>query len=210
MKNTQASGGFEVPRSVIAEAIINAVTHRDYNNQGFVQVVLFTDRIEVWNPGHLPAGMTLEMLRIPHGPIPRYPLIAEILFRVKYVEKAGTGTTDMIADCIDAQLPEPDFEQRGTHFVVTIWRDWLTESKIVELGLNNQQHELIALLKIQGRIGNKEYQEKFRVSKATATRHLDILCKKGILIKSGSTGKGTFYTISRKGLIKGSKGSHLY
>jgi hypothetical protein len=95
MKDTQAPVEFEIPRSVIAEAIVNAVTHRNYRHNGFVQVIVFADRIEVWNPGELPPGLTPEMLREPHGPIPRNPLIAEPLFRVKYVEKAGTGTTDM-------------------------------------------------------------------------------------------------------------------
>jgi predicted HTH transcriptional regulator len=37
----------------------------------------------------------------------RNPLIAEPLYRIKYVEKAGTGTPDMIADCRQAGLPGP-------------------------------------------------------------------------------------------------------
>ena len=42
------------------------------------------------------------------------------LFRIRYAEKVGTGTTDMISDCQAAGLTEPDFEQRGPHFVVTL------------------------------------------------------------------------------------------
>ncbi|MGA1823593.1 MAG: ATP-binding protein [bacterium] len=147
------------------------------------------------------------MLREPHGPIPRNPLIAEPLFRVKYVEKAGTGTTDMIADCRNAGLPEPDFEQRGPYFVVTLWRNWLTEVVMNKLDLKDQEQRLVSLLKVQGKIGNKEYQETFGVSKPTASRHLDALVGKGVLTKIGTTGKGTYYMISRKGLTKGSKGS---
>jgi len=116
----QAPVEFEIPIPVITEAVVNAVAHRNYRNNGFVQVIVFADRIEVWNPGELPPGLTPELLRKPHGPIPQNPLIAEPLFRVEYVEKAGTGTTDMIADCRKAGLPEPDFEQRGPHFVVTL------------------------------------------------------------------------------------------
>jgi ATP-dependent DNA helicase RecG len=96
---TQAPVKFEIPRPVIAEAIVNAVIPRNYRHNGFVQVIVFADRIEVWNPGELPPELTPDLLRKPHGPIPRNPLIAEPLFRVKYIEKAGTGTTDMIADC---------------------------------------------------------------------------------------------------------------
>jgi predicted HTH transcriptional regulator len=121
-KSAQAPVEFEIPRPVITEAIVNAVAHRNYRHNGFVQVIVYADRVEVWNPGELPPGLTPELLREPHGPIPRNPLIAEPLFRVKYVEKAGTGTTDMIAECRAAGLPEPDFRQCGPHFVTTLWR----------------------------------------------------------------------------------------
>ena len=206
-KSTQAPVEFEIPRPVIAEAIVNAVAHRNYRHNGFVQVIVFADRVEVWNPGELPPGLTPELLRQPHGPIPRNPLIAEPLFRVKYVEKAGTGTTDMIADCLKAGLPEPDFRQCGPHFVTTLWRDWLTESVINQLGLKDSERDLVALLKATGRIANKSYQEKFGVTKATASRHLEALADKGILVKIGTTGKGTYYVLSRKGLTNGPKDS---
>ncbi|GEM_PF-5437303 len=71
----------------------------EYDHNGFVQVIVFADRVEVWNPGELPPGLTPDLLRQPHGPIPRNPLIAEPLFQIKYAEKVGTGTTDMIEDC---------------------------------------------------------------------------------------------------------------
>ncbi|RZB37097.1 MAG: ATP-dependent DNA helicase RecG [Desulfobacteraceae bacterium Eth-SRB2] len=203
----QAPVEFEIPRPVIAEAIVNAVAHRNYRHNGFVQVIIFADRIEVWNPGELPPGLTPELLRKPHGPIPRNPLIAEPLFRVKYVEKAGTGTTDMIADCRKAGLPEPDFEQRGPHFVVTLWRDWLTDAVMEQLGLSDKERKLVVMLKTGDRITNKSYQENFGVTKPTASRHLEALKRKGVLRKIGTTGKGTYYVLSRKGLIKGSKGS---
>jgi len=121
-KSSRAPGDFEIPRSAITEAVVNAVAHRNYRHNGFVQVIVFADRVEIWNPGELPPGLTPELLREPHGPIPRNPLIAEPLFRVKLVEKAGTGTTDMIADCRAAGLAEPYFHQSGPHFVATLWR----------------------------------------------------------------------------------------
>lgn len=200
--STQAPVKFEIPRSVITEAIVNAVAHRNYRNNGFVQVLVFADRIKVWNPGELPPGLTPELLRQPHGPIPRNPLIAEPLFRVKYVEKAGTGTTDMITDCRNAGLPEPDFEQRGPHFVITIWRDWLMEDVIASLGLNERQQKAIIHLKTRRQIGNTEYQKLMGVSKRTAHRDLTELVEKGILEKIGTTGKGAAYVL-RKGAIKG-------
>jgi hypothetical protein len=172
---TQAPVKFEIPRPVITEAIVNAVAHRNYRNNGFVQVIVFADRIEVWNPGELPPGLTPELLRKPHGPIPRNPLIAEPLFRVKYVEKAGTGTTDMIADCRKAGLPEPDFEQHGPHFVVTLWRDWLTDEVIKRLGLGERQIKAIMHVKVHGRITNREYRDLTETIYRTASRDLEDL-----------------------------------
>ncbi|HEU18612.1 MAG TPA: DUF4062 domain-containing protein [Deltaproteobacteria bacterium] len=191
----QAPIAFEIPRSAITEAIVNAVTHRNYRHNGFVQVIVFADRVEVWNPGELPPGLTPDMLRKPHGPIPRNPLIAEPLFRVKYVEKAGTGTTDMIADCRKAGLPEPDFEQRGPHFVVTLWRDWLTDAVMAKLDLNDRQVQAIAHTKRKGRISTGEYRDMANVSESTALRELRHLTKLGILKKVGDTGRAAHYTV---------------
>jgi ATP-dependent DNA helicase RecG len=42
---------YEIPRAAVTEAIVNAVAHRDYTGNGSVQVMLFRDRLEVWNPG---------------------------------------------------------------------------------------------------------------------------------------------------------------
>lgn len=54
---------------MIREAIVNAVAHRDYTSDGFVQVIVFSDRVEIWNPGRLPAGLSEDDLRHPHGPL---------------------------------------------------------------------------------------------------------------------------------------------
>ena len=193
----QASGDFEVPRSVIAEAVVNAVAHRDYRHAGFVQVIVFADRIEVWNPGELPAGLTPELLREPHGPLPHNPLIAEPLFRVKYVEKAGTGTTDMIADCIEAGLPEPDFKQHGPHFVTTIWRDILTDKVLAGIGLNVRQLRAVEFIKKNGRITSGQYQELTGIEARTATRDLVDLVSKMVFCKEGQK-RSTFYALRRE------------
>ena len=105
----QAPVSYEIPREVVAEAIVNAVAHRDYTSNGSVQVMLFSDRLEVWNPGTLPPPLTLEKLRHPHGSVPVNPLLAEPLYLAKYIERMGTGTGDMIRGCQEAGLPEIEF-----------------------------------------------------------------------------------------------------
>ena len=100
---------YEIPKEVIAEAIVNAVAHRDYTSTGSVQVMLFTDRLEIWNPGLLPPSLTLERLRQAHGSVPANPLLAEPMYLAGYIERMGTGTQDMIRRCAEAGLPEPEF-----------------------------------------------------------------------------------------------------
>lgn len=120
-KSVQAPVSYEIPMEVVKEAIVNAVAHRDYTSNGSVQVMLFTDRLEVRNPGRLPPQLTLEKLRGPHASIPGNPLLAESLYLAKYIERMGTGTLDMIRRCIAASLPEPEFADTG-EFVTTVWR----------------------------------------------------------------------------------------
>ena len=194
-QSTRSPGDFEVPRSVVTEAIVNAVAHRNYRSTGFVQVIVYADRIEVWNPGELPHGLTPEKLREPHAPMPRNPLLAEPLYRVKFVEKAGTGTTDMIADCRAAGLPEPAFEQNGAHFVTTIWRDWLTDTVMDELELNERQKKGVALCKKIGQLSNKDYRSIDGITDRTALRDLNDLASKGVLRRIGETGHQTRYVI---------------
>ncbi|WOX56408.1 DUF4062 domain-containing protein [uncultured Methanoculleus sp.] len=105
----QAPVQYEIPKEAVAEAIVNAVAHRDYTSNGSVQVMLFSDRLEVWNPGELPPSLTLEKLRQAHGSVPGNPLLAEPMYLAGYIERMGTGTRDMIRHCIEAGLPEPDF-----------------------------------------------------------------------------------------------------
>ena len=64
----------------MTEAIVNAVAHRDHTDNGSVQVMLFADRLEVWNPGRLPPALTLEKLREAHRSVPGNPLLAESLY----------------------------------------------------------------------------------------------------------------------------------
>jgi hypothetical protein len=115
----QAPVRYEIPKEVVAEAIVNAVVHRDYTSNGSVQVMLFADRLEVWNPGALPPSLTLEKLRVAHGSVPGNPLLAEPMYLAGYIERMGTGTRDMIQRCVDAGLPEPEFAVTDGFQVIT-------------------------------------------------------------------------------------------
>lgn len=132
----QAPVEYELPREAVAEAIVNAVAHRDYTSNASVQVMLFADRFEVWNPGELPLPLTPESLRAPHASIPRNPLIADPMFLARYAEKAGSGILDMIARCKQAGLPTPEFRQEGGQFIQKLSRPNPAVTPQVDSGRN--------------------------------------------------------------------------
>ncbi len=84
--------------------------------------LLFKDRLEVWNPGHLPYGLTIAKLREPHNSIPANLLLAEPMYLAGYIERMGTGTGDIIRWCKEAGLQRvPEFAQEEI-FKTIIWR----------------------------------------------------------------------------------------
>ena len=120
-ESVRAPTTYEIPKEVVSEAVVNAVVHRDYADNASVQVMLFADRLEIRNPGRLPPPLTLEKLRTAHSSVPANPLLAESLYLAEYIERMGTGTLDMIRQCADAGLPEPEFAI-ADGFVATIRR----------------------------------------------------------------------------------------
>ena len=188
---------YELPGEAVGEAIVNAVAHRDYASNASVQVMLFSDRLEVWNPGELPPPLTVEKLRLPHASLPRNPLLADPLFLTRYIEKAGSGILDMIRLCRQAGLPEPEYRQDGGMFVQTLSRDWLTEALMEEMGLNERQRSGVVFARQQGRITSREYQQLTGASARTASRDLDGLISKGIFSKVGRRGPTTHYVFAR-------------
>jgi ATP-dependent DNA helicase RecG len=120
-ESTQVSLEYEIPRAVITEAIVNAIAHRDYTSNGSVQVMLFRNRLEIWNPGQLPYNLTLAKLKKPHSSFPANPLIAEPLYLTGFIERIGTGIPDMLELSKNAGLKEPEFSQ-DMDFKAVVWR----------------------------------------------------------------------------------------
>ncbi len=193
----QAPVDYELPRDAVAEAIVNAVAHRDYTDNSSVQVMLFSDRLEVWNAGSLPPTLTPELLRHAHPSIPRNPKLARALYLARYIEQMGTGTLDMIARCAEAGLPPPVFRQDGGQFVQILCRDVLTPEYLAELGLSERQKQALDFVRQHRRITNAEFQKLASTTAKTASRDLDDLVSKGVLGREGA-GRGTFYVLREK------------
>ncbi len=124
-EHTSIPGAYEIPKEIVAEAIVNAVAHRDYTSNGSVQVMLFKDRLEIWNPGSLPFGWTTQKLKKLHSSVPANPLLAEPLYLAGYIERLGTGTADIIRIAKECGLKEPEFVQNDD-FKIIIYRKQAT------------------------------------------------------------------------------------
>jgi predicted HTH transcriptional regulator len=111
--------GFKVPRDVLLEAVVNAVSHRDYSSPRSIEINASSGQIEIWNPGEHPPALTIDALRRPHQSFPRNPRIAQCLFLARYTERIGTGTRDMIMTTRGVGLPVPQYSVRDNGFLVS-------------------------------------------------------------------------------------------
>jgi len=124
--STQITGArqidsYQYPRPAIREAIVNAVAHRDYSLSGSqIRVFVFDDRLEVYSPGRLPNGVTLDNIRA-HFSKPRNEIVARALLNLGYVNVLGSGVPRMIRLMREHSQHEPDFELHDELFVVRLW-----------------------------------------------------------------------------------------
>ena len=90
------------PPMAIREALVNACAHRDYESAfGGVSVLLFVDRLEIWNTGSLPEGISLRSLNAGRGvaSVLVNPIISSYLYVRGYMERAGRGCA-LISDMV--------------------------------------------------------------------------------------------------------------
>lgn len=126
-KSAQAPARSEFPIEAVREAIVNAVCHRDYTDDGSVQVMLFRDRLEVLNPGTLPRGWTAANLLQTHDSKPHNGILATAMQWAGYVEKSGYGTEDIVRKCKAWGLREPEYHPSSVDFRLVLWRQEVKE-----------------------------------------------------------------------------------
>jgi len=185
---------WEYPPKAIREALVNAIVHRDYRSPSKIQIRIFDDRIEFWNPGRLPEGWTVETLKEEHTSEPFNPLIARMFFWIGYIEEVGTGTNKMIKWCKEWGLPEPEFQIKSSNIVVIFRKSKLTEEYLERLGLDKKEMEIIQLIRERKKITSSDIQKKYGVSKDTANRWLNKLIKLNLVERKGK-GKAIYYTL---------------
>lgn len=196
----------EYPEEAVREALVNAVVHRDYSRRGQrIRVFTFDDRVEVYSPGTLPPGISLEkMRRLEPQSVLRNPIIVGVFRDLgsRYIERLGTGIRRMALAMEAHGLPRPRFEEVGSEFRVTLvgpgerfMEEVATRPAWAE-GLNERQVEAVLYVGEHARITNREYRDLTSVSRRWATKELQEIVALGILAVRGS-GRAIHYVLVR-------------
>ena len=87
-KSVNSLGELEIPKIVFEELVVNALIHRDYFISAAIRIFIFSDRIEIISPGHLPNNLTIENIKNGNSNI-RNSILAS--FATKLVPYRGLG-----------------------------------------------------------------------------------------------------------------------
>ncbi len=192
----------EYPDFAWQEAIVNAVAHRDYGDQGRgIEVWFFDDRLEVRSPGELVPPVTLKQL---HDGAPvhasRNPLIARILVEAGIMREEGEGVPRIFAEMSESFLRHPEFSVEASTFSVTLRNTPVFEGpskewkEIVDrLPLSTAQRR--AMLAHPEGFTNEDYRELNRVDRDQAYREIQGLVDMGAVVVEGQ-GRGASYSVS--------------
>ena len=108
---------WEIPETVFKEAIINALSHRDYYDKGArTTVEFFENRVEITNPGGLVSVINpKDFGKKSHS---RNPLVFGLFERIDMVEQIGSGIGRIYEEMKLAGLPSPEFKTEGMFTVI--------------------------------------------------------------------------------------------
>ena len=110
----------DFPEKVFQEALLNALSHRDYQSQGAIYVKHYPDKIVIENPGAFLDGITENNI-ITHPSVPRNKLIAETLQHLKYVQRTGQGVDIIFREMISSGKPFPEYKSYNDAVSLTIY-----------------------------------------------------------------------------------------
>lgn len=201
-----ASVTCEIPREAVTEAIVNAIIHRDYGSNASVQVMLFKDRLEVWNPGKLPYGVSLDKLRCMHSSVPVNPILAQPAYLAGYIEEMGTGTSDIIEKCLDSGLDTPEFIQDES-FRVVIWRAPIDDAYGVRTVEDNND---IDLYEWQTRQKRTKVQVALFANKDKRTNRVDVTEKQRAVVEFCSEPRSSLEIMEHIGVSRQTRTVNLY
>ena len=190
----------EYPEFAWQEAIINAVAHRDYNDQGReIEVWFFDDRMEVLSPGDLVAPVTLEQLRKRRRVhASRNPLLVRVLASVGIMRDEGEGVPRIFEEMQESLLKQPEIAVEAAQVVLVLLNqpifsgpsaEW--QGLVAKLPITIAQKRV--LLAHPGGFSNEDYRTLNAVDRDEAYKQIQEMVGMGILQPPPSAGRGAVY-----------------
>ena len=177
----------KVPEAAFREAIANALIHRNWDVESQIRVSMFDDRIEIVSPSGLPSGITAEEYLSGKLSVLRNRNLANVFYRLGFVEIFGTGIT-RIKQLYEDALIKPDFELSENSIKIVL--------PVVENNANLTEDEKV-IYKILSRTMLKPISEIAPYApfgKSKTTQLLKNMGQKGVVNVEGK-GRGTKYII---------------
>lgn len=189
-----------LPEKVIREALANATMHRSYQINSPVQIIRYSNRIEVLNPGY--SLKPVADLGTPGSRL-RNPAIAAVLHDLYWAETKGSGIRTMRRLATQAGLPLPEFSssrEQNEFKAILFLHNLLTEEDhrwLKSLGggaLSAEEAKILVYARETGAVDNTACRDFSGLDTLTASGVLRRLRDRGLLIKQGS-GSRTYYTL---------------
>ncbi|QUO20969.1 putative DNA binding domain-containing protein [Clostridiaceae bacterium Marseille-Q4143] len=178
----------KIPEAAFREAIANALIHRVWDVEAQIRVLMYDDKIEIISPGGLPAGITEEEYLSGKLSILRNRNLANVFYRLGFVEIFGTGIT-RIKQLYEGKMILPEFVVSENAITIVL--------PILENALNLTEDERV-IYKILSKTMPKpisEIEPYVLFGKSKVTKILKEMVKKGVVIIEGK-GRGTKYRIN--------------
>ncbi|MEA3448749.1 MAG: ATP-binding protein [Bacteroidota bacterium] len=180
--------GGEIPEIALKEAIINALSHRDYYDKGGrILIELFDDRLEITNPGGLVSAIRPNEFGTKSSS--RNPLIFGLFERIHMVEQVGSGINRIKTALSTSGLPKPDFKIEGM-FSIVFYR---TVKKTRE----KTREKIIDLINQDKQITTEIIAKNIGITIKGVEYHLSNLKKDKILKRIGPD-KGGYWVIDKR------------
>ena len=178
----------KIPEAAFREAIANALIHRVWDVDSQIRISMFDDRIEIVSPGGLPSGITEEEYLSGKLSVLRNRNLANVFYRLGFVEIFGTGIT-RIKQLYADSLIKPDFEVSENAIKIML--------PVFEKNADLTEDEII-IYKLLSKTMLKPISEVapyVPFGKSKTTKLLKEMCQKGVITVEGK-GKSTKYIIS--------------
>ena len=185
----------DYPEYALRESLLNAVIHRDYNFTGSILISLFDDHYEITSLGGLVKGISLKDLYAGVSES-RNPNLANIFYRLRYVESFGTGI-GRILESYQEYEKKPLILDSDNAFKVTLFNvNYIDVDDYIQLLPSNltQEEQIVKYLKKNNKINRLTVEALLEVSKTRANDILNKMIDDNILIQTGS-GKNIYYML---------------